>query len=80
RAGIASAVLNTARQAGGAMGVAAFGALAGGGSAAQVVSGLRIETAVSVALLVAAALLATRVRPDAHRGASGAHQAMPAAD
>ena len=35
------------------MGVAAFGALAGGG-AAQVVDGLRIETAVSVALLVAA--------------------------
>ncbi|KER73876.1 MFS transporter [Burkholderia cepacia] len=80
RAGIASAVLNTARQAGGAMGVAAFGALAGGGGAAQVVTGLRIETAVSVALLVAAALLATRVRPDAHRGASPARQAVAAAD
>lgn len=80
RAGIASAVLNTARQAGGAMGVAAFGALAGGGGAAQVVTGLRIETAVSVALLVAAALLATRVRPDAHRGTSPARQAVAAAD
>ncbi|MGK8194801.1 MFS transporter [Burkholderia cepacia] len=80
RAGIASAVLNTARQAGGAMGVAAFGALAGGGGAAQVVDGLRIETAVSVALLVAAALLATLVRPDAHRGASSVRQAVPAAD
>lgn len=80
RAGIASAVLNTARQAGGAMGVAAFGALAGGGGAAQVVSGLRIETAVSVALLVTAALLATRVRPDAHRGASSTRQAVAAAD
>ncbi|MBN3841341.1 MFS transporter [Burkholderia sp. Ac-20349] len=80
RAGIASAVLNTARQAGGAMGVAAFGALAGGGGAAQVVTGLRIDTAVSVALLVAAALLATRVRPDAHRGASPARQAVAAAD
>ncbi|AYQ42829.1 MFS transporter [Burkholderia aenigmatica] len=80
RAGIASAVLNTARQAGGAVGVAAFGALAGGGGAAQVVDGLRIETAVSVALLVAAALLATRVRPDAHRGASPARQAVAAAD
>ncbi|RQT52308.1 MFS transporter [Burkholderia cepacia] len=80
RAGIASAVLNTARQAGGAMGVAAFGALAGGGGAAQVVAGLRIETAVSVALLVAAALLATLVRPDAHRGASSVRQAVPAAD
>ncbi|WP_175900393.1 MFS transporter [Burkholderia seminalis] len=80
RAGIASAVLNTARQAGGAMGVAAFGALAGGGGASQVVDGLRIETAVSVALLVAAALLATRVRPDAHRGAAPAHRPVPAAD
>ncbi|MCA8096088.1 MFS transporter [Burkholderia contaminans] len=80
RAGIASAVLNTARQAGGAMGVAAFGALAGGGGAGQVVDGLRIETAVSVALLVAAALLATLVRPDAHRGASSSRQAVAAAD
>ncbi|MCA8062394.1 MFS transporter [Burkholderia sp. AU38729] len=76
RAGIASAVLNTARQAGGAIGVAAFGALAGGGGAAQVVDGLRIETTVSVALLVTAALLATRVRPDADRGASSARQAV----
>ncbi|AOJ41439.1 MFS transporter [Burkholderia lata] len=80
RAGIASAVLNTARQAGGAMGVAAFGALASGGGAEQVVSGLRIETVVSVALLLAAALLATRVRADAHRVASHARQAASAHD
>ncbi|OXH86069.1 MFS transporter, partial [Burkholderia multivorans] len=69
RAGIASAVLNTARQAGGAIGVAAFGAVAGRGGAVPVVDGLRIDTGVSVALLIAAALLATRVRPDAHRDA-----------
>ncbi len=80
RAGIASAVLNTARQAGGAIGVAAFGALAGGGGAAQVVSGLRIETVVSVALLVAAALLATRVRTDANRGAPRSRQALSVHD
>ncbi len=80
RAGIASAVLNTARQAGGAMGVAAFGALAGGGSAWQAVDGLHVETAVSVVLLIAAALIATRVRPDAHRGAAGARQVVSAAD
>ncbi|AIO35455.1 major Facilitator Superfamily protein [Burkholderia cenocepacia] len=80
RAGIASAVLNTARQAGGAMGVAAFGALAGGAASAQVVNGLRIETAVSVVLLIAAALLAMLVRPDAHRGASPAARAVRAAD
>ncbi|MBJ9942397.1 MFS transporter [Burkholderia multivorans] len=69
RAGIASAVLNTARQAGGAIGVAAFGAVAGSGGAVPVVDGLRIDTGVSVALLIAAALLAMRVRPDAHRDA-----------
>ncbi|WP_269503443.1 MFS transporter [Burkholderia sp. IMCC1007] len=80
RAGIASAVLNTARQAGGAMGVAAFGALAGGGGAWQTVEGLHAETAVSAGLLVAAALLAMLVRADAHRDTSGARRAASAAD
>ncbi|CAG9221001.1 membrane hypothetical protein [Burkholderia vietnamiensis] len=84
RAGIASAVLNTARQAGGAMGVAAFGALTGAGGAAQTVHGLRVETAVSVALLIAAALLATLVRRDAHRDphrdAAAARRPVSAAD
>ena len=65
RAGTASALLNTARQAGGAVGVAAFGALAGGAGAEQVVAGLRAETAVSAALLVAASGLAWFVRTDA---------------
>ncbi|EGD02562.1 hypothetical protein B1M_20878, partial [Burkholderia sp. TJI49] len=59
---------------------AAFGALAGGAASAQVVNGLRIETAVSVVLLIAAALLAMLVRPDAHRGASPAARAVRAAD
>lgn len=62
RAGTASAVLNTARQAGGAVGVAAFGALAGGGLATQVVTGLHVEAAVSAALLLTAAWLARRVQ------------------
>ncbi|OXH86770.1 hypothetical protein CA831_23055, partial [Burkholderia multivorans] len=44
-------------------------AVAGRGGAVPVVDGLRIDTGVSVALLIAAALLATRVRPDAHRDA-----------
>lgn len=79
RAGIASAVLNTARQAGGAIGVAAFGALAGG-SARQTVEGLHVETAVSAALLVAAASLAMLVRADAHRGTSDAQRTVSAAD
>ncbi|SDC16306.1 MFS transporter [Paraburkholderia lycopersici] len=73
RAGTASALLNTARQAGGAVGVAAFGALAGGAGAAQVVAGLRAETAISTALLLAAAGLAWFVRTGpTHAGASRA--------
>jgi MFS transporter, DHA2 family, methylenomycin A resistance protein len=70
RAGTASALLNTARQAGGAVGVAAFGALAGGALAAQVVAGLRTEAAISTALLLAAAGLAWFVKTDpAHANA-----------
>ncbi|CAG9244173.1 MFS transporter [Paraburkholderia unamae] len=70
RAGTASALLNTARQAGGAVGVAAFGALAGGAFAAQVVAGLRAEAAISTALLLTAAGLAWFVRTAAaHAGA-----------
>ncbi len=65
RAGTASALLNTARQAGGAVGVAAFGALSGTGAAAQVVAGLHADTAISTALLLAAAGFAWFVRQDA---------------
>jgi len=61
RAGTASAALNTARQAGGAVGVAAFGALAGNALAAAVVSGLHADAAISAALLLTAAWLARRV-------------------
>ncbi|WP_322060824.1 MFS transporter [Paraburkholderia sp. J63] len=74
RAGTASALLNTARQAGGAVGVAAFGALTGNGTAAQVVSGLHADTAISAALLLIAACLAWNMRADA------AHPAQAAAD
>jgi MFS transporter, DHA2 family, methylenomycin A resistance protein len=73
RAGTASALLNTARQAGGAVGVAAFGALTGSGGAIQVVAGLHAETLISTALLLAAAGLAWFVRAEA------AHSPAPAA-
>ncbi|WP_408262194.1 MFS transporter [Paraburkholderia phytofirmans] len=63
RAGTASAVLNTARQAGGAVGVAAFGALASGAAAAQIVAGMRASTAVSVGLLVIGGVLSCFVHP-----------------
>ena len=58
RAGTASAVLNTARQAGGATGVAVFGAMVAGGSGAQIIGGIRAAMAVSAALLVLAAAIA----------------------
>jgi DHA2 family methylenomycin A resistance protein-like MFS transporter len=74
RAGTASAVLNTARQAGGAVGVAAFGALASGASAAEIVGGMQTATAVSVGLLVLGGVLGCLVHPQAH-----AHAAQPAA-
>lgn len=70
RAGTASAVLNTARQAGGAVGVAAFGALASGAAAAQIVVGMQTAAAISVGLLVLAGLLGCLVHPDAHVSAS----------
>ncbi|MFC4275351.1 MFS transporter [Achromobacter aloeverae] len=59
RSGVASAVLNAARQAAGAMGVALFGALAGD-TPAHIVSGLGRSAVIATALLVAAALLAAR--------------------
>ncbi|MEO7494964.1 MAG: MFS transporter [Massilia sp.] len=60
QAGVASAVLNTARQVGGAMGVAVFGALVAAGSATHVIAGIQAAMAISSAMLVAAALLARR--------------------
>ncbi len=56
RAGTASAVLNAARQAGGTVGVALFGALVAG-DAAAIVAGLHIAALTSCGLLVAAGVL-----------------------
>ena len=60
RSSLAAAILNTARQAAGAIGVAAFGALAHG-DADAVGMGLRITCAVSMIALACAALVATRL-------------------
>jgi len=57
RSGTASAVLNTARQAGGAIGVAIFGALLGQ-QRGQIISGLHIAAMISTGLLITAAALA----------------------
>lgn len=53
--GVASAVLNTARQSAGAIGVAVFGALAGDG---QIVSGLQTAALISLVLVLSGAVLA----------------------
>ena len=66
RAGTASAVLNTARQAGGAVGVAAFGALVSGAGAAHIVFGMQAATAISAGLLLTAFVLACLVHPEPH--------------
>jgi DHA2 family methylenomycin A resistance protein-like MFS transporter len=77
RAGTASAVLNTARQAGGAVGVAAFGALASGAGAVHIVAGLQVATAISVGLLVAGVGLGCLVHPQPHaRAADDANEAV----
>lgn len=54
--GVASAVLNTARQAAGAVGVAVFGALAGGHS--EIVAGLRLSSLLSSGLILCGVLVA----------------------
>jgi DHA2 family methylenomycin A resistance protein-like MFS transporter len=61
RSSLAAAILNTARQAAGAIGVAAFGALAHG-DADHVATGLRITCVAAMLLLACAALAAVRLR------------------
>ncbi|SEA95247.1 MFS transporter [Paraburkholderia sartisoli] len=66
RAATASAVLNTVRQASGAIGVAAFGALASGAGTANIVDGLQTSAAICTALLLAGAALGCLVHPEPH--------------
>jgi MFS transporter, DHA2 family, methylenomycin A resistance protein len=63
RSGTASAVLNAARQVGGAIGVAAFGALVSEVTAGQIVSGLKIAALSAAGLLIIATIVALAVRP-----------------
>ncbi|HEY2606019.1 MAG TPA: MFS transporter [Paraburkholderia sp.] len=74
RAGTASAVLNTARQAGGAVGVAAFGALASGAAAAHIVAGMQAASAISVGLLALGGVLSCFVHPQPHASAPGSRE------
>ncbi len=59
QAGTASAVLNTARQVGGAAGVAIFGAIAASGAGAAVIGGVRSALLISAALLLLAVAIAS---------------------
>jgi MFS transporter, DHA2 family, methylenomycin A resistance protein len=75
RAGLAAAVNNTARQAGGAIGIAASGAVAGSPARAGFVHGFHGVALGAAGLYVAAAALAwaalpSRERPSARRMAS----------
>jgi len=63
-------VLNTARQAGGAVGVAAFGALASGAAATQIVAGMQAATAISVGLLALGGVLSCFIHPQPHASSS----------
>jgi DHA2 family methylenomycin A resistance protein-like MFS transporter len=63
RSGLASGVNNTARQAGGAVGIAAFGAVAGSASNARLfVSGLHLSGLVAAALFLVAGLSTVLMR------------------
>jgi len=64
RSGVASAVLNAARQVGGAIGIAAFGALISGITAEQITSGLKIAALSAAALLIIATFIALSVRSE----------------
>jgi DHA2 family methylenomycin A resistance protein-like MFS transporter len=65
RAGLASAINNTARQAGGAIGIAAYGALAGRPGAPGFIGGLHAVALITVALYVAATVASLTAIPSA---------------
>ena len=63
RAGLASGVNNTARQTGGAFGIAIFGAIAGSAAnAGDFTSGMHVAGLLAAALFVLTALAITRVQ------------------
>jgi DHA2 family methylenomycin A resistance protein-like MFS transporter len=73
RAGLASAANNTARQAGGAVGIAAYGAVAGPGSATAVfVHGLHVLAGATAGLYLLAAVATAAFIPRAARSSVGA--------
>ena len=74
--GIASAVLNAARQTGGAIGVAWYGAMVAGDG--RIVSGLKFSVLCSASLLLAAAVLAwCAIEPETGRAKPGGKERSP---
>ncbi len=73
RAGLAAAVNNTARQAGGAIGIAASGAVAGSPARAGFTHGFHAVALGAAGLYVAAAALAWAAVPSRERLPAGAH-------
>jgi len=68
QAGLASGVNNTARQAGGAIGIAIFGALAGSATAGDhFVAGMQLAGLITAGLFLAAAVATVVVIPHTHR-------------
>jgi len=63
RAGLASAVNNTARQAAGAIGIAAFGALAGAPTGSGFLSGFHTAALIAAGLLLASAIATISLVP-----------------
>jgi DHA2 family methylenomycin A resistance protein-like MFS transporter len=63
RAGLASGVNNTARQAGGAIGIAAFGAIAGSPAAQDFLGGMHVAALIAALLYVAAAAAGVALIP-----------------
>jgi DHA2 family methylenomycin A resistance protein-like MFS transporter len=63
RAGLASAVNNTARQASGAVGIAAFGALAGDPGRPEFLAGFHLAAGIAAGLFLVAAVLTARFIP-----------------
>lgn len=75
RSGIASGVLNTVRQAGGALGVAVLGSLL----AAHAVAGVRAAFVISAALLLITTIAALGCRRTANAGRNAANPKLPSA-
>jgi MFS family permease len=78
RAGLAAAVNNTARQAGGAVGVAAFGSIAGSPTSAGFVHGFHAVALGAAGLYALAAAMALAAAPGPVRRCAGAASASSA--